>query len=85
MSFAGEPLLGIQVVFPNLLPQGLLLSYAGNIHFNMVLQNDALGTDGASIIRQAWRDELQDMGEALGVPCTEADMFDSSAQFMCTS
>jgi hypothetical protein len=37
IHFCGEKVLGLQVVFPNILPQTLIVSYAGEVFMNMVL------------------------------------------------
>jgi hypothetical protein len=75
----GQPLLGLQVTFPNLIPQALLLSYHGNVYFNLSLDGEAVDV---ALLRQAWLTELKELALALGVPCTHGDMCDSAAQFL---
>ena len=75
----GEPLLGLQVTFPNLLPQALLLSYHGNIYFNLSLDGAAVDV---ALLREAWLAELAELALALHIPCAEGDMCDPAAQFL---
>lgn len=60
---SGQRVEGIQVIFPNLIPQVLLISYAEGIFFNMVLDGDQ--SPGASEeLPIFYIEELQQMAKA---------------------
>lgn len=42
MYFANEQLIGIQVLYPNLLPQVIALSYNGGIYMNLVVDPEMI-------------------------------------------
>jgi WS/DGAT C-terminal domain len=73
IHFAGERILGIQVVFPNLLPQCLILSYAGEIFMNMVLDCSVI-KEGDVLLPRLFIQEAIDMAKEYGLEMTETDI-----------
>jgi hypothetical protein len=79
-----EPIHGLQIIFPNLIPQGILLSLGGNIYFNLSVDGQAVANPDA--LRRAYLDELREIGQAYGVACSElGDICDPTAQFLSNS
>jgi hypothetical protein len=64
LYFCKERLLGLQVVFPNLLPQVLLLSYGGQVFFSMSVDADVVDAD---LLTACYVEEMRAMADALGV------------------
>jgi hypothetical protein len=42
ISMCGEQVIGMQVLFPNILPTCIILSYAGNVFLNLNIDDDSL-------------------------------------------
>jgi WS/DGAT/MGAT family acyltransferase len=65
MVFAGEPVVGMQAVFLNAIPQVILTSYEGRIWMNIVVDPNVVGdVEGFG---QFYIDELAALGKELGV------------------
>ena len=67
MTIAGKEMIGLQVIFPNLLPQCLLISYNQQIFANLCVDPKIINSTDADVLKQAYIDELQDMASSLGV------------------
>ena len=63
---AGKPLTSMQMIFPNLISQISLLSYAGLVHCNAVV--DEATVANAPALRRHFVNELRELGAALQVP-----------------
>lgn len=70
IHFCGEKVLGIQVIFPNLLPQTLIISYAGEMFMNMVLDTQ-LAEQGETLLPQYYLEEALSLAKAFEI---EADV-----------
>ena len=70
MTIGGEELLGLQVIFPNLLPQCLLISYNQQIFANLCVNPDYVSGPEAEILKKAYMEELREMASLLGVTST---------------
>jgi hypothetical protein len=70
MYFANEQLIAIQVLYPNLLPQVIALSYNGGIHMNIVVDPDMLR--GGDDIPGYFVDELVALARAYNLSLTAA-------------
>lgn len=42
ISLCGEQVVGMQVLFPNILPTCIVLSYAGNVYLNLNIDDDEI-------------------------------------------
>ena len=69
IHFCGEKVLGIQVIFPNLLPQTLIISYAGEVFMNMVLDTEII-KDGDTLLPKFYLEEALSLAKAYDI---EAD------------
>lgn len=67
-----QKLISLQVVFPNILPQVLLISYGGEVFFNMCLDDHSVHADE---LVACYINEMRDLAKALSVPCDDATMF----------
>lgn len=67
MTLAGEEMLGLQVVFPNLLPQCLLISYNGQMFANLCVNPDLVNPEGVKTLQGAYLEEFTEMADSLGV------------------
>ncbi len=65
ITLGGEPVVGMQVIFPNLLPQVILISYSGSVFMNMVL-DDALVTDFEKLC-DFYLEELKELAKKYGI------------------
>jgi NRPS condensation-like uncharacterized protein len=68
LYFCGEKLLDVHVIFPNMLNQIILMSYAGYVHFTMSC--DAKEIDSA-VISTCFCDELRALAKDLGVDASK--------------
>ena len=67
VTIAGEEMLGLQVIFPNLLPQCLLISYNGQVFANLCVNPDHVDEQGVKMLQEAYIAELREVAESLGV------------------
>lgn len=70
--FAGEPVLGMQAMFPNLINQVLIISYNGAVFMNMAV--DANIVTDIPCLQKAFLDEAVELAEAYGLPSEAAEM-----------
>lgn len=71
--FCGEEkICGAYAIFPNLLPQVIMVSYAGSMFINLVI-DDKLVKDAHSIGKYFLM-ELKEFGESCGMVCTNDEM-----------
>jgi hypothetical protein len=73
VKFGGEPVVGIQVVFPNLIPQALLLSYGGGIFCNISLDDEPL-ENVSTDLPQLYLEELRELAKEYGVNAKDSDV-----------
>ena len=71
--FAGEQMVGIQVLFPNLLTQTMIISYNGGLFMNMVL-DDELITE-CEQLKKFYREEMKELATEYGIPSDESEIF----------
>ncbi len=67
----GERVLGIQTLFPNLVPQSLLISYADSVFFNMSLDEEDLPGPAFTDLPALFLAELRELAEAFGVDASD--------------
>lgn len=70
ITLGGERVAGMQVIFPNILPQVILISYGGSVFMNMSI-DDHLITDSHMLCKY-YLEELRDCAHKLGVPCDDS-------------
>lgn len=63
--------MGLQIIFPNILPQVLIISYGGQVFFNMCIDTDLI-KDGETLLPKFYLEELLEMATTFGVS-TEHD------------
>jgi hypothetical protein len=71
IALCGEPILGMYIMFPNLIPQVILISYAGGIFFDLCA--DPAFVD-EKVLTKAYVEEALAMAEAYGMTATEDDL-----------
>lgn len=71
IALCGEPILGMYIMFPNLIPQVILMSYAGGIFFDLCA--DPADVD-EKVLARAFIEETLDMGKAYGMTISEDDL-----------
>lgn len=69
--YCGEAIESMQINFPNLIPQVILISYNGGIFFNMSIDTQELD---AKLLGELYLKELRSLAQELGVECSEAAM-----------
>ena len=67
MFIGTEPLLGVQVIFPNLLPQSILISYNKCIYSNLVVDSAYVNDADKELLQALWREELAEMASTFKV------------------
>lgn len=72
IHLAGEKVVGIQVIFPNLLPQVILISYAGSVFHAMVV-DDKLILEPEKLF-EFYLEDLREVAKKFGIDCSDADM-----------
>jgi hypothetical protein len=72
LVFAGERVRGMQIIFPNLIPQVIVISYNGGVHFNMSLDPDLV--DAHAELPRLFLEECADLARSYGLSDSEADM-----------
>eukprot|EP01041_Mallomonas_annulata_P003632 gene3632-7238_t len=71
--FAGEYMMGIQCIFPNLVNQCLILSYNEKVFMNMVIDGERILD--SEVLSQMFVDELKELGTSLKVEnCNDSDI-----------
>ena len=66
ISLCGEQVVGMQILFPNILPTVILISYAGSVFFTMNFDDDEI--PGAEIeLPKYYLEELQELGKEYSV------------------
>jgi hypothetical protein len=71
LFLCGKRLQAVQVVFPNILPQVLIISYGGEVFFSMSVDDEAVKTD---VLQQCYLEEMRALAAALGVECSDSVM-----------
>lgn len=71
--FRGEKLLGMHVIFPNILPQVIIISYANNVFFTMTIDDEQF-PDSAEMLPKFYLEELEEMAKGYGIVCTSNEM-----------
>jgi diacylglycerol O-acyltransferase len=72
ITLAGEKVVSMQVIFPNFLPQVILVSYAGSV-FNCMVVDDKLITNQEKL-GEFYLDDLREVAAHFGVDCSDAAM-----------
>lgn len=66
ISLCGEEVVGMQILFPNILPTVILISYAGGIYFNMNLDDDEM-PGAVEEIPRYYLEELKELAAVYNV------------------
>lgn len=66
ISLCGEEVVGMQILFPNILPTVILISYAGGIYFTMNLDDDEM-PGAAEELPKYYLEELRELAGEYGV------------------
>jgi hypothetical protein len=72
LMFGEERVRGLQIIFPNLIPQVIIISYAGGVYFNMSLDPDLV--DAHADLPRLFLEEVADMARCYGIDATEQRM-----------
>jgi hypothetical protein len=72
ITLGGERVAGMQVIFPNIIPQVILISYGGSVFMNMSI-DDHLITD-SEMLCKFYLEELRACAQKLGVPCSDSEV-----------
>lgn len=80
LSFAGSRVIGMQILFPNLIPQTIAISYNGSLFMNVVLDEDIV-PNAESILPDMFIDELLAMAQDLGVPVAGRQQIVEATEF----
>lgn len=71
IKICGEDIEGLQIIFPNLIPQVIVLSYNGGVFFNLCIDSSSVDVD---LLPKLFLEEAADLAQSLGINCTESDM-----------
>ena len=74
VHFGNETLCGMQIIFPNILPQILLISYGGSIFCNMNVDTD-LVKDAEVLLPKYFVEELKELAIGYDIPISDEVMF----------
>jgi diacylglycerol O-acyltransferase len=72
ITLAGEKVVNMQVIFPNILPQVILVSYAGSI-FNCMVIDEKLITNPEKL-SEFYLEDLREVAAQFGVDCSDEAM-----------
>ena len=78
LLFCDQPLLGMQILFPNLLNQVLLISYGGQIFYNMVVDEDAC-PQGKELLPGLFLEEMKELAKRFNVDTNPSFMLAPSS------
>lgn len=70
ISLCGEQVVGMQILFPNILPNVILISYAGAIYFNMNMDDELL-PGAAEELPKYYLEELKELAKEYGLDQTQ--------------
>lgn len=73
LTFCGHKLISLQIVFPNLIPQSMIISYSGSIFYNMSISEEEI-PDGATLLPKFYLEEITEMATKLGIDTSPASM-----------
>jgi hypothetical protein len=62
--FAGERVEDMRIVFPNILPQVIVMSYAGGVYYTLSIDPEAVETE---LLPKLFLEELTELAQELGV------------------
>lgn len=79
IHFCGEKILGIQVVFPNLLAQTLIVSYAGEVFMSMAIDGHVV-KDGDALLPKYYLEEALALGQAYGIHQKAAEVVSKTSK-----
>jgi len=65
LRLCGERLLGLHVLFPNLIAQAIIVSYNGGVFFNMSIDNQLV--DMCDLLPELFLEEMREMATSFGV------------------
>lgn len=71
-SFCDENVRGVQIIFPNLLPQVILITFGKQVFYNMVVDLDVV--KDPECLKQGFIEELKALADAYGVEHTDEVM-----------
>ena len=67
--FAGEPIVGLQSMFPNILDQVLIVSYCGSMFMNMVVDEDVVSD--IDLLKNSFLEEVKDLAKVYGIDTSD--------------
>jgi diacylglycerol O-acyltransferase len=73
LTFADEKLLGMHCIFPNLLPQVIIISYAGDVFFALNVDPDVIDTK--EDLPKLFLEEVEELAKAFKVDTSPDKMF----------
>jgi hypothetical protein len=82
LSCCNESLIGVQVIFPNILPQALMISYNGKMFFNLSLNADQFKEMDEQLLGVYYLEELYELAEEYGIPVSQKEVVDPNAQHL---
>jgi len=65
LRLSGERLLGLHVLFPNIIAQAIIVSYNGGVFFNMNVDDQLV--DMCELLPELFLDEMREMARSFGV------------------
>ena len=72
LVFCGERIKGMQLIYPNMIPQVIIMSYNGGVHFNMSLDPDLV--DAHAELPRLFLEECADLARSYGLGDKLEDM-----------
>eukprot|EP01039_Chlorochromonas_danica_P008358 gene8362-9212_t len=67
--YCGQRIEGMQITFPNLIPQVILISYYGGVFFNLSIDSDEVD---CKLLCELYLQELRNMAEGLGLDASDS-------------
>ena len=83
VSLGSKKLLGLHAIFPNILPQVLLLSYHGGIFLNMSLDGNLV--KDVDLLRDCYLQELREMAGDFDIDCSDEEMLNPQQQYLVST
>jgi hypothetical protein len=82
LSMGGESLVGVQVIFPNLLPQALIISYNGKMFFNLSVNKETISDLDVHLLGTYFIEELNELADEFNVRSDARAICNPNAQHL---